>query len=159
MGKLGKKTSFNDFSFFFSFLFLFQKKKRQQQSITASSLTLRRNDEERFKVLDRAWELGATFWDTSCAYGDNEDLIGKWFTLHPERRRDIFLCTKFGLAWKDVDNKIEFFLDTTPEACRAACGKSLQRLGVETIDLFYIHRFDKKTPVEKTMEALVELKR
>lgn len=58
-----------------------------------------------------------------------------------------------------MDNKIEFSIDTTPEACRTACEKSLQRLGVETIDLFYIHRFDKKTPVEKTMEALVELKK
>ncbi|KAJ4113841.1 hypothetical protein NW765_011448 [Fusarium oxysporum] len=55
-----------------------------------------RSDDERFKVLDRAWEIGATNWDTADLYGDNEDLIGKWFALHPERRQDIFLAIKFG---------------------------------------------------------------
>lgn len=92
-------------------------------------------------------------------YGDNEVLVGKWFRLHPERRGDIFLCTKFALDYKIVENKIDILIDSTPETCRASCEKSLERLGVDTIDLFYIHRFDKKTPVEKTMEALVELKR
>ncbi|KAH8775545.1 NADP-dependent oxidoreductase domain-containing protein [Diaporthe sp. PMI_573] len=57
-------------------------------------------DEERFKILDRAWELGATFWDTSQEHGDNEILIGKWLAKHRERRQDIFLATKFGVAWK-----------------------------------------------------------
>jgi aryl-alcohol dehydrogenase-like predicted oxidoreductase len=59
-----------------------------------------RPDEERFKILDRAWELGATFWDTSQEHGDNEILIGKWLAKHRERRQDIFLATKFGVAWK-----------------------------------------------------------
>lgn len=118
-----------------------------------------RNDEERLKVLDRAWELGATFWDSAAGYGDSEDLVGKWFKLHPERRDDIFLCTKFGVGWKLEDGKIAFVLDSSPEACKAACEKSLERLGVDCIDLFYVHRFDPVTPVEKTVEALVELKR
>ena len=53
-------------------------------------------DEERFKVLDRALELGETFWDTSDLYGDNEDLIGNWFRRTGNRDK-IFLATKFGV--------------------------------------------------------------
>lgn len=121
--------------------------------------TLASDDEARLRVLDRAWELGSTFWDTSGAYGDNELLVGKWFKLHPERRGDVFLATKFGLSWSFVDGNLKFVLDSSPEACRRGCEKSLERLGVESVDLFYVHRFDKVTPVEKTMEALVELKR
>ncbi len=52
-------------------------------------------DEERFKVLDRAHELGEIFWDSSDVYGDNEELIGKWFK-RTGRRDDIFLASKFG---------------------------------------------------------------
>jgi len=111
-------------------------------------------------VLDRAWELGCTNWDTADGYGDSEDLVGKWFKLHPERRRDIFLATKFGIkVISSGDNgKWELGMDSTPEYARQACEKSLGRLGVDKIDLLYIHRLDEKTPVEKTMEALVQLK-
>ncbi|KIW18881.1 hypothetical protein PV08_03170 [Exophiala spinifera] len=117
-------------------------------------------DEERFKFLDRAWELGATFWDTAAGYGDSEVLLGKWFAMHPERRKDIFLATKFGLGWTiGEDGKVSLFVDSSPANCKAACEQSLQKLGIDSIDLFYVHRFDKVTPVEKTMEALVELKR
>ncbi|KAI0517896.1 Aldo/keto reductase-like protein [Xylaria bambusicola] len=118
------------------------------------------SDEERFKVLDRAWEIGATFWDTAAGYGDNEVLLGKWFNLHPERRKDVFLSTKFGarVEWGE-DGKANFVIDSSPENCRRSCEKSLQNLGVDVIDLFYVHRFDRVTPVEKTMEALVELKK
>ncbi|KAK6387519.1 hypothetical protein LTS17_000788 [Exophiala oligosperma] len=117
-------------------------------------------DEERYRVLDRAWELGATFWDTAAGYGDNEVFLGRWFAMRPERRQDIFLATKFGLGWKvEEEGKISLFVDSSPENCKAACDQSLQRLGIGCIDLFYVHRFDKVTPVEKTMEALIELKR
>ncbi len=85
-------------------------------------------------------------------------LIGKWFKLHPERRQDIFLATKFGLGWKMADGKVQIYIDSTPENCQAACEQSLRNLGSDYIDLFYVHRFDKVTPVEKTMEALVALK-
>ncbi|KAF7545228.1 hypothetical protein G7Z17_g9336 [Cylindrodendrum hubeiense] len=117
-----------------------------------------RPDEERYKVLDRAWELGATFWDTSAAYGDNEVLIGQWFKLHPERRQDIFLASKFGLEGTFERGKLRMVMDSSPENCRKSCEQSLRNLGVAHVDLFYIHRFDAVTPVEKTMEALVELK-
>ncbi|ROV94609.1 hypothetical protein VPNG_09222 [Cytospora leucostoma] len=116
-------------------------------------------EEERLKILDRAWELGATFWDTAQAYGDSEVLIGKWLRRHPERRQDIFLATKFGISWTINDGKVKLFFDSSPENCRRAIEQSLQKLGVDYIDLFYVHRFDGKTPVEKTMEALVDLQR
>ncbi|KAK7425704.1 hypothetical protein QQZ08_007803 [Neonectria magnoliae] len=116
-------------------------------------------DEDRLAVLDRAWELGATFWDSAAAYGDNEVLIGKWFALNPERRQDIFLATKFGLGWKIEDGKFTASIDSSPENCRESCERSLRDLGVDCIDLFYVHRLDSVTPVEKIMGAFVELKK
>ncbi|KAI0181564.1 Aldo/keto reductase-like protein [Hypoxylon sp. FL1284] len=101
-------------------------------------------DEDRFKVLDRAWELGEVFWDTAHAYGDSEELVGKWFRLHPERRDDIFLATRFGLEFLGMS-----------ECVRRPCND----WGVDCIDLYYCHRFDEVTPVEKTMEAMVQLKK
>ena len=110
--------------------------------------------------MDRAWEVGVRFWDTAAGYGDNEALIGKWFKMHPERRQDIFLATKFGLAGRfGADGKITMVIDSTPEYCRECCGKSLENLGVDSIDLFYVHRFDKVTPVEKTVQMMAELKK
>ncbi|KAI8949152.1 Aldo/keto reductase-like protein [Xylaria longipes] len=127
-------------------------------SISYENTTL--SDAERFKVLDRAWEIGATFWDTAAGYGDSEALIGKWLKLHPERRQDVFIATKFGFGAKvGGDGKVSFTIDSSPENCRRSCEKSLLNLGVDSIDLFYVHRFDRITPVEKTMEALVDLKR
>ncbi len=119
-----------------------------------------RPDEECYKLLDRAWELGLTFWDTAAGYGDSEACIGRWFGLHPERRKDIFIATKFGFGFtRTEDAKINVFIDSTPEKCRASCEQSLKNLGVDCIDLFYVHRFDSNTPVEKTMQALAQLKR
>ncbi|KAG5770407.1 hypothetical protein H9Q72_002721 [Fusarium xylarioides] len=97
------------------------------------------NDEKRLAVLDRAWELGYTNWDTANAYGDSEVLIGKWFKLHPERRADIFLATN-------------------PEFFNKCLEGSLQKMGVDYVDLYYIHRLDVKVPVEKTMELMVKAK-
>ncbi|KAM6512083.1 hypothetical protein FALCPG4_017069 [Fusarium falciforme] len=117
------------------------------------------SDEERLKVLDRAWEIGATNWDTSDMYGDSEVLLGKWFALHPERRQDIFLATKFAIQVSVGPGGVpSMVIDSSPEYARAACEKSLKRLGVDSIDLYYIHRLDEKTPIEKTMEELVKLK-
>ncbi|EON95744.1 putative aldo-keto reductase yakc protein [Phaeoacremonium minimum UCRPA7] len=116
-------------------------------------------DEERLALLDRAWELGNTTWDTADAYGDCEDIVGKWFKLHPERRQDIFLASKFGLRVKFGENgSYSVVIDSTPEYGREACERSLSRLGVESIDLYYIHRLDEVTPIEKTVQALVQLK-
>jgi aryl-alcohol dehydrogenase-like predicted oxidoreductase len=124
-------------------------------------LTARRSDEERLKVLDHAWKIGCTHWDTADCYGDSEDVVGKWFRLHPERRQDIFLATKFALTV--VEEKADQELmnlgrNSSPEYCRASIESSLKRLGVDHVDLYYVHRVDRKTPIEKTMEALKQLK-
>ncbi|KAM0433278.1 hypothetical protein ACHAPT_004154 [Fusarium lateritium] len=111
------------------------------------------SDEERLKVLDRAWELGCTNWDTADIYADSEDLIGKWFKLHPERREDIFLASKFGL--KIVDGAI--VTDSSPEYVKECIDRSLKRLGVEHIDLYYMHRAREDVPIEKTVEAIKKL--
>lgn len=116
-------------------------------------LTTPRSDEERLKVLDRAWELGCTNWDTADAYADSEDLVGKWFKLHPERREDIFLATKFGI--KMVDGNLT--TDSSPEYVRECIDRSLKRLGVEYIDLYYMHRSREDVPIEKTVEAMKQL--
>ncbi|UKZ82636.1 hypothetical protein TrVFT333_010429 [Trichoderma virens FT-333] len=117
------------------------------------------DDEERFAVLDHAWKIGCTHWDTSDAYGDSEVLIGKWLKLHPERRADIFLATKFGISAEvQPDGTYKGAVNSTPEYAKAACEASLKRLGVDYIDLYYAHRVDGKTPIEKTVQAMVDLK-
>ncbi|SPO06495.1 probable IN2-2 protein [Cephalotrichum gorgonifer] len=112
------------------------------------------SDEQRFKVLDRAYELGETFWDSADIYMDSEDLLGKWFK-RTGKRSEIFLATKFGFKIQEHGG---YAINSTPEYCKLACTKSLQRLGIDTIDLYYCHRVDLKTPIEKTIEAMVELK-
>ncbi|KAK5652685.1 hypothetical protein OQA88_10279 [Cercophora sp. LCS_1] len=110
--------------------------------------------EDKLKVLDRAWEIGERFWDTADIYADSEDIIGAWFKKSG-KRSDIFLATKFGLQyganWAQTEH-------SDPEYVKSACDKSLKRLGIDTIDLYYCHRIDSTTPIEKTIEALVELK-
>ena len=112
------------------------------------------SDEARFKVLDRAYELGETNWDSADVYMDSEDLIGKWFK-RTGKRDEIFLATKFANHF--VDGKM--LQRSDPEYVRQACEKSLQRLGIETIDLYYCHRLDGVTPIEKTVEAMAQLKK
>ncbi|KAI0190614.1 NADP-dependent oxidoreductase domain-containing protein [Xylaria flabelliformis] len=118
------------------------------------------NDEERLALLDRAWELGYTNWDTANSYGDNEVLIGKWLKLHPERRADVFLATKFGIKYA-VNDKGEWDIsaDNSPEFFNECLNGSLQKMGVDYIDLYYVHRLDPKVPVEKTMELLAKAKK
>ena len=77
----------------------------------------------------------------------------------PERRADIFLATKFGLTRQFVDGKFSIGTNSTPENCRERCEASLKRLNTDYIDLYYVHRVDGKTPIEKTMEELVKLKK
>ncbi|KAH7303539.1 putative aldo/keto reductase [Stachybotrys elegans] len=110
------------------------------------------SDEERFAVLDRAIELGATHWDSSDIYGDNEELLGKWFK-RSGKRDQVFLATKFGFL-KGSSTEI----DSSAASCKNACAESLKLLGVDYIDLYYMHRANPKTPIEETMRALLELK-
>lgn len=112
-------------------------------------------DSERLAFLDKAHEIGERNWDSADMYADSEDLLGKWFAANPNKRNDIFLATKFAnRLFEDGTSDI----DSSPEYCREACAKSLKRLGVPTIDLYYCHRLDRKTPVEKTVQAMAELK-
>lgn len=112
-------------------------------------------DEERFKLLDRAYELGQTHWDSADFYLDSEDLIGGWFE-RTGKRDEIFLATKFGNTWLPDGTRT---IRGDPEYVKEACEKSLKRLGIETIDLYYCHRVDLKTPIEKTVEAMAKLKK
>lgn len=99
-------------------------------------------DEERFKVLDAAFNYGCTFWDTANIYGDSEELIGEWFK-QTGKRGSIFLATKFG-----IDRSKPFGVDGSPENAKTCLKRSLGRLGIETIDLYYLHRPDPKVPIE-----------
>lgn len=98
--------------------------------------------------------MGETFWDSADLYMDNEDLIGKWFK-RTGKRDEIFLATKFGNLWKDG----QMTRRADPEYVKEACEKSLKRLGVPTIDLYYCHRLDGVTPIENTVQAMAELKK
>ncbi|KAI4948411.1 hypothetical protein J4E91_005833 [Alternaria rosae] len=111
------------------------------------------SDEERFALLDRAVELGTTFWDTSDLYGDNEVLLNKWFK-RTGKRSQIFLATKFGF----VKNSPAYDIDSSPEYAQVACAESLETLGTDYIDLYYVHNANPSTPIEATMRALRNLK-
>lgn len=89
-------------------------------------------------------------------YGDSEDVIGKWFAANLEKRKDVFLATKFGIKY--TDTAPGYTIDSSPEYCRASIESSLKRLGLPFVDLYYIHRLDKVTPIEKTMEVMLDLK-
>jgi aryl-alcohol dehydrogenase-like predicted oxidoreductase len=112
-------------------------------------------DEERFAMLDHIYESGERNWDSADMYGDNEDLLGQWFAKNPGKRENIFLATKFA---NYVDPKTgERSVKNDPEYIRSACEKSLKRLGLPFIDLYYCHRVDSKQPIETTVKVMKEL--
>ena len=103
----------------------------------------------------RALELGVTLFDTSDMYGPfrNEELLGK--AIGGLRDRAV-LATKFGVVRSDADPTYRG-LDGRPEYVRKACEGSLKRLGVDTLDLYYLHRVDLNVPIEETVGAMAEL--
>ncbi|ADV80847.1 aldo/keto reductase [Terriglobus saanensis] len=114
-----------------------------------------RDDQESAATLLRALDLGVTFLDTADTYGigDNEELIGK--TLKG-RRDEVFLATKFAnRRTKAEPNK--WVIDGSPEWVKQACDESLQRLGMDYIDLYYQHRVDPNVPIEETVGAMADL--
>ncbi|KAI0072166.1 Aldo/keto reductase [Panus rudis PR-1116 ss-1] len=109
-------------------------------------------DEERFNFLDELYASGETFWDTADVYGDSELLIGEWFKK-TGKRNEIFLATKFGLAGGIPDRRVR----ADPEYVPEAFNKSIGRLGVDKVDLYYLHRPDPLVPIELTVGAMAEL--
>lgn len=112
-----------------------------------------RDDAESLATLRRARELGVTFWDTADIYGPhtNEELLGRALK---DGRDEIFLATKFGFVAEPGGLRR---VSGKPDYVRSACDASLRRLGVETIDLYYLHRADPDTPIEDTVGAMAEL--
>jgi len=114
------------------------------------------DEAESVATIHRALDLGIDLLDTSDIYGlgHNEILLGKAIR---DRRERVVLATKFGLlrgedgSWKGVNGK--------PAYVRSACEASLKRLGVDVIDLYYLHRVDPDTPIEETAGAMAELVR
>ncbi len=113
------------------------------------------NETESIKTIQKAHELGLTFFDTADAYGPftNEILVGK--AIQPFRK-EITLATKFGIV-RDPTNPKSRGINGKPEYVRSACEASLKRLNVEVIDLYYLHRKDPDTPIEETVGAMAQL--
>lgn len=114
------------------------------------------DDQNSIAVIHRALELGVNFFDTSDLYGhgENEKLLKKAF-VDAGKRDQAVIATKFGI-WRD-DNRQWRGLRGDAEYVRQACDNSLQRLGIETIDLYYQHRVDPEVPIEETIGAMAEL--
>ncbi len=119
------------------------------------------DDEASFKALRSAFDSGYRHFDTSDMYGrgHNEKLLGRFLRdLRPGERSEAFVATKAGIVRSESDRTM-IQVSNDPAYLREACERSLQRLGVETIDLFYLHRKDPATPIEETMDALASLKK
>jgi len=112
------------------------------------------SEQESIATIHRALELGCTFLDTADMYGPftNERLVGKAIS---GRRDKAFIATKFGNERTESGEWIR--INGTPEYVRQACDASLERLGIDRIDLYYQHRVDKTVPIEETVGAMADL--
>ncbi len=111
-----------------------------------------RDEQESIRTIHRALDLGVNFLDTSDLYGngENEKLVGKAIK---DRRDEVVLATKFGV----VREGGYWGYNGSPRYVKAAAEASLRRLGVDHIDLYYLHRIDPFTPIEETVGAMAEL--
>ena len=111
-----------------------------------------RDDEAAVVVIRRALDLGVTFLDTADIYGDSEEKVGKAIK---GRRADVVLATKFGFVQSAIG--AEPLIDGRPEHVRDACERSLRRLEVDDVDVYYLHRVDPNVPIEDTVGAMADL--
>ena len=109
---------------------------------------------EGMATIRRALDLGVTFFDTADVYGagSNEEVVGEALRDHRDR---VFLATKCGLVPGLTGQPTR--VDGSPEHIRAACDASLRRLGTRSIDLYYLHRVDPRTPIEESVRAMASL--
>ncbi|MBI3369225.1 MAG: aldo/keto reductase [Burkholderiales bacterium] len=114
------------------------------------------SDDDAERLLLSALDAGVTLFDTAALYGFgvNETLVGR--VLKPHRQR-ITLCSKGGLAGVPFADGVKRVIDGRPEAIRRNCEDSLKRLGTEVIDLYYLHRWDKRVPIEESVGELSRL--
>ncbi len=112
------------------------------------------DDAQSLTVLDRAYELGVRMFDTADMYGNghNEELLARFLK---NGRPEAFVATKFGI--RKAPGEYARTIDNSPDYIRQACDASLQRLGVERIDLYYVHRAEAGRNVEDTMGVLADL--
>jgi aryl-alcohol dehydrogenase-like predicted oxidoreductase len=112
-----------------------------------------RDDAEAAATVHRALEIGVTHLDTAAVYqdGENERFVGSCIKGQRDR---VFLATKCGME-RSPEGRIQ--VDTRPEVIHRSCDASLQRLGTDHIDLFYLHRIDPVVPIEESMGAMAQL--
>lgn len=118
------------------------------------------DEDESIATLHHAMDIGLNFLDTADVYGSghNETLIGRALA---GRREQAVIATKFGIAGarRRPQGGLELQVNGQPEYVKSACDASLQRLGVDCIDLYYQHRVDPKVPIEETLGAMADLVR
>lgn len=117
-----------------------------------SSAYENRGTVEAVQTIHRAIELGITFFDTAEVYNDNEHLVGQAIWNYRDR---VVIATKFGFKIDKSGTIVG--LDSSPDNIRRVCDASLQRLGIDYIDLFYQHRVDKTIPIEETVMVMAGL--
>jgi aryl-alcohol dehydrogenase-like predicted oxidoreductase len=107
-------------------------------------------------LLNQALDLGYDSLDTAALYGfgANETLIGQAIS---HRRKDFFLASKCGMTGVTFDDGVRRVIDGRPATIKATCEASLKRLNTDVIDLYYLHRWDKKVPIEESVGAMGDL--
>ena len=124
-------------------------------------LGTKQNQSESFSLLDQYYEAGGSFIDTANIYahwipggrgGESETTLGNWIRER-ENRHNLFIASKVGFGYMDIPSSLN------ADIIESECNKSLKRMGVETIDLYYAHHDDRSTQLEETLEAFYKLRK